>query len=50
VALHHSTLDGVKGAEALRDVVVGSDQLVSLALAVLPTLGVRVDDDYLTDP
>jgi hypothetical protein len=44
VALHGSSLEGVHGAGALRNVVIGSDQVVDVALPVLAALGIRVDD------
>lgn len=47
VALHGSSLDGVRGAGSLRGVVIGSDQVLPLALAVFGPLGIEVDDDYL---
>ena len=45
VSLHGSTIDRLKGAEALHDVTIGSDQLVPLALPVLAAQRIRVDDD-----
>lgn len=47
LALHHSSLDGVRGVGSLRNLVIGSDQVLSLAVPVLATLGIVVDDDYL---
>jgi uncharacterized protein YjbI with pentapeptide repeats len=47
VALHHSSLDDVRGIGALRNLVIGSDQLLSVAVPMLATLGIVVDDDYL---
>ena len=49
VALHGSSLAGVRGA-ALRDVVIGSDQVVEVAVALFATLGIAVDDDAGDDP
>jgi uncharacterized protein YjbI with pentapeptide repeats len=49
VALHGSTFDGIRGAAALRNVVIGSDQLVPLAAVVLPAWGVVFDDEYLDE-
>jgi uncharacterized protein YjbI with pentapeptide repeats len=49
LALHGSTLDGLRGVQALHHVVIGTDQLLPLALPLLASLGVVVDDDYLTD-
>ena len=43
--LHGSKLDGIKGAEALREAVVDSTQVLPLALAVFAALGIVVDDD-----
>ena len=45
LALHGSSLDGLRGAAALRDLVIGSDQLLVLAGPVLAALGIVVDDD-----
>lgn len=44
VALHGSSLAGVRGA-ALRDVVIGSDQVMEVAVALFPTRGIVIDDD-----
>jgi uncharacterized protein YjbI with pentapeptide repeats len=44
-ALHHSTLDGIRGAESLRGVKIGSAQVLSLALPLFAALGIAVDDD-----
>lgn len=44
VALHGSSLVGVRGAGRLRNVVIGSDQVIDIALPVLADLGIRVDD------
>lgn len=49
VALHGSSLDGARGAGALRGVVIGRDQVLPLALAIFGPLGITVDDDYLDD-
>ena len=45
--LHGSVLEGVKGADGLRGVVLGSDQVLSLAFSVFAALGISVDDDPL---
>lgn len=45
VSLHGSTVDRLKGADALRGLVIGSDQLVPLALPILAARQIRVDDD-----
>ena len=42
--LHGSTLDGLRGGEAFRGVVIGSDQVIPLALSVFSGLGIRADD------
>jgi uncharacterized protein YjbI with pentapeptide repeats len=44
VSLHGSTLDGVRGGESLRGVVIGSDQVLPLAFPVFAALGIRIDD------
>jgi uncharacterized protein YjbI with pentapeptide repeats len=49
VALHGSSLTGMRGVEALRNLVIGGDQLLPLAVPILRSLGIVVDDDYL-DP
>jgi uncharacterized protein YjbI with pentapeptide repeats len=46
VALHGSTVDGVRGGASLAGAVVGSDQLVSLALATFDAIGIVVDDEH----
>jgi len=48
-ALHGSTVEGIKGADSLRGVVIGSDQVLPVALPVFAALGIVVDDDYLKD-
>lgn len=45
VSLHGSTVDGLKGAESLHNLTVGSDQVVPLALPILAARRIRVDDD-----
>lgn len=47
-ALHGSTVEGLKGADSLRGVVIASDQVLALAAPMLVALGIAVDDDYLT--
>ena len=47
VAFHKSTIDGIKGGEALRKITIGSDQIIPFGLAVFRSLGIVVDDDYL---
>jgi uncharacterized protein YjbI with pentapeptide repeats len=44
VSLHGSRLDQLRGADALRGAVIGSDQIVDLALSVFAALGVSVAD------
>ena len=44
VALHGSSLAGVLGGDGLRNVVVGPEQVLDLALVVLPSLGIRIED------
>jgi hypothetical protein len=44
VALHGSSLSGVRGAD-LRDVVIGSDQVVEVAVAVFATRDIVIDDE-----
>lgn len=45
VTLHGSTVDRLKGAESLRDLSIGSDQVVPMALPILGAMRIRVDDD-----
>jgi uncharacterized protein YjbI with pentapeptide repeats len=47
VALHGSTLDGVRGAGSLRGLVIGSDQISDVALPLFAALSIRIEDDYL---
>ena len=47
VALHGSTLDNLKGAVNLRGAIAG-DQALTLALRVFASIGIVIDDDYLT--
>lgn len=50
LALHGSTLEDLKGAVNLRGAIAG-DQALTLALRVFASMGIVVDDDYLTpDP
>jgi uncharacterized protein YjbI with pentapeptide repeats len=44
VALHGSSLAAVRGA-ALRDVVIGSDQVIDVAVAVFGSFGIVIDDE-----
>jgi hypothetical protein len=50
VALHGSTLAGAHGIGGLRNVVIGPDQVLDVAVPVLATLGIRIDDDPAPDP
>jgi len=43
--LHASTLERIQGPQGLRGVVIGSDQVLPVALAVFGTLGIVVDDE-----
>jgi hypothetical protein len=45
VALHGSTLESIRGADALSGAIIGSDQVPTLAPAVFAALGIVVDDD-----
>jgi uncharacterized protein YjbI with pentapeptide repeats len=45
VTLHGSTLDGVRGGSSFRGVVIGSDQVIPMALSVFAALSIGVDDD-----
>jgi uncharacterized protein YjbI with pentapeptide repeats len=45
VSLHGSTVDRLKGADALQRCTIGSDQLVPLALPILQTRGITVEDE-----
>jgi len=44
VALHGTSLEGIRGSAALRKLVIGPDQVLDVALAVFPSLGIRVED------
>lgn len=46
-ALHGSTLEGLRGADALRGAVIASDQVMALTIPLLVAMGTAVDDDYL---
>src|SRR6476619_8175040 len=43
--LHGSELEGIRGAESLKGVVIGSTQLVPLALRLFQSLGITIDDE-----
>ncbi|HJR26408.1 MAG TPA: pentapeptide repeat-containing protein [Acidimicrobiales bacterium] len=50
VAFHGSRIEGITGGAALRNAVIGSDQLLVFAGPVLHAAGIVVDDDYLRAP
>ena len=50
VAFHGSTIEGLKGGAALRNAVIGIDQLMTFAQPVLHAANVLVDDEYLDPP
>ena len=43
--LFGSKLDGIYGGESLRDVRIGTDQIISAALAVFADLGIALWDE-----
>ena len=43
--LHGSRLEGLRGAEGLAGAVIGSSQVVPLAIPLLAASRIRVDDD-----
>lgn len=43
--LHGSRLESIAGVESLRGAVIGSDQMVPVALSLLAAMGIAVDDD-----
>jgi uncharacterized protein YjbI with pentapeptide repeats len=45
VRLHRSQLDGLKGAEHLRGVVIDETQVLPLALALVTAMGITIDVD-----
>jgi uncharacterized protein YjbI with pentapeptide repeats len=47
LALHGSTLEDLKGAANLRGAIAG-DQVLALALRLFASMGIVVDDDYLS--
>ena len=47
LALHGSSLEDLKGAANLRGTIAG-DQVLTLALRVFASMGIVVDDDYLS--
>ena len=48
VALHHSTIEDVRGASALRGAVISSEQVTVVSLLLLGDAGIAVDDEHLT--
>ncbi len=42
--LHGSTLDGIQGAEFLRDSEISADQVAALGIALLASMNIRVTD------
>jgi uncharacterized protein YjbI with pentapeptide repeats len=42
---HGSTLEGVKGAEYLKEIVIDSAQVLALALPIFSALGIEVEDE-----
>jgi uncharacterized protein YjbI with pentapeptide repeats len=42
--LHGSVLDAVRGGDSLRGTVIGSDQIVPVAVPLFAALGITVDD------
>lgn len=47
LALHGSTVAGTKGLVSLRHLVIGSDQIVDIAVPFLAAHDIQIDDDYL---
>ncbi len=50
VAFHGSNIEGLQGGAALRNAVIGSEQILEFAGPVLHAAAIRVDDDYLAPP
>ena len=46
VSLRGSVLERIQGAESLRGVTIGSDQVIPTALVVFGALNIVVDDDF----
>ena len=46
VALHGSILQEIHGADGLQGAVIGTDQVVPLAISLFAALRIAVDDDY----
>ena len=49
LALHGSSLAGAPGLATVRNLVIGTDQVVDLAAPLLAAHGITVDDDYDPD-
>jgi hypothetical protein len=49
VAVHGSRFDGVKGADRLRGLTIGSDQVIDIAHLIFPASGIVIDDEYLDE-
>lgn len=49
LALHGSSIVGTKGVASLQRLIVGSDQIVDLAIPLLAARQIRVDDDYFSE-
>ena len=49
LALHGSSLNGAKGIASLQKLIIGTDQVMELAIPLLAARGIRIDDDYLDD-
>ena len=50
VSLHGSVVESILGADALRGVVIGTDQVMALAPSVFAALGIAVEDDQEASP
>jgi hypothetical protein len=48
VAIHGSSIVGVRGLGSLQKLIISGDQLIDVAIPVLAERGIRVDDDYLS--
>lgn len=48
--LHGSVLEGIKGADSLRGVVIDSTQMVPLGVRLLATMAIAVDDQREPEP
>jgi uncharacterized protein YjbI with pentapeptide repeats len=47
LALHGSSISGAKGIASLQKLIIGTDQVMELAIPLLVARGIRIDDDYL---